>query len=95
MSCDRENPEQRIWMDPDGLHLDVRSLECPAPMVEVLGLIDRGEAGDVLIVHLDQEPIFLYPELGDRGWTHEMMSEGCGDEACQHGVRLRLTRITA
>ena len=96
MSCHRESSDQtRLWIDPDGVHLDVRSLACPDPLVEILGLIDRGEAGDVLIVHLDQEPIFLYPELDDRGWTHEMMSEGCGDEACQHGVRLRLTRMTA
>jgi hypothetical protein len=96
MSCDRENSDRsRTWISPDGLHFDVRNLECPDPMVEILGLIDRGEAGDVVIVHLDQEPIFLYPELDDRGWTHEMLPASCGDADCGHGVQLRLTRMTA
>jgi TusA-related sulfurtransferase len=96
MSCRHDSPDRgRTWISPDGLHFDARSLECPEPMLEVLGMIDRGEAGDTLIVHFDQEPIFLYPELADRGWTHEVQTEGCGDGGCEHGVQLRLTRMTA
>ncbi|HEY4646084.1 MAG TPA: DUF2249 domain-containing protein [Steroidobacteraceae bacterium] len=96
MSCSAEKPQDsRIWNDADGRHLDVRGLECPNPMVEILGLIDRGEAGDVLIVHLDQEPLFLYSELDDRGWAHELMAEGCGAADCTEGYRLRLVRMSA
>ena len=95
MSC-RQSPAggERLWNDRDGLHLDVRSLECPEPMVEILKLIDGGEAGNVLIVHLDQEPVFLYPELDDRGWTHELIAGDCGDASCGNEVRMRLVRMT-
>lgn len=82
-----------VWRTTDGLHLDVRGLEPPNPMVRVLTLIDSGEADDVLIVHLDREPIFLYPELDDRGWSYELLAGSCGDPDCQDGVRLRLARV--
>ena len=65
MSCECESPDgSRLWTTPDGVHLDVRGLECPAPMVQTLGLIERGDVGNVIIVHLDQEPLFLYPGAG-------------------------------
>lgn len=73
--------------------MDVRGLEPPEPMVEILGLIDSGQAGTVLIAHLDREPIFLYPELDDRGWAHEVMEPGCAAGDCADGVRLRITRL--
>ena len=74
MSCDCESPDgSRIWTTPDGVHLDVRGLECPAPMVQTLGLVERDDVGNVIIVHLDQEPLFLHPELDDRGWSHEVI----------------------
>ena len=82
----------RIWHAADGLHLDVRGLECPEPLVEVLRTIDGGEI-TALIVHLDQEPLLLYPELDDRGWTHEMLPADCGRAACADELRLRLTRL--
>jgi hypothetical protein len=44
-------------------------------------------------VHLDREPIFLYPELDDRGWAHEIVAAACGDPACEDEVRLQLTRL--
>ena len=76
----------RIWNAADGLHLDVRGLECPQPLVEILRVIDGGGV-TALIVHLDQEPLLLYAELDDRGWNHEMLP------ADADGVRLRLTRL--
>jgi len=92
MSCDCRN-EGETWQTADGTHLDVRGLEPPAPMGKILGLIDTGKVDDVLIVHLDREPIFLYPELDDRGWDHEVVSATCGDPACEDEVRLRLVRM--
>jgi hypothetical protein len=73
-----------IWNSADGLHLDVRGLECPRPLLEVLRTIDGGEV-TALIVHLDQEPLLLYAELDGRGWSHEMLP------ADADGVQLRLT----
>lgn len=94
MSCDCTPPEEgtRLWHTPDGTHLDVRGLEPPEPMVTILRLIDGGEIQGELIVHLDREPIFLYPELEDRGWAHEIVPATCGDAACEDDVKLRLVR---
>lgn len=82
----------RIWHDADGVHLDVCGLNPPAPMVEILKLLDGGGIS-TLIAHLDREPIFLYPELDERGWSHEILPSQCGDAACEHEVRLQLVRL--
>jgi len=93
VSCDCGAPAgARSWNDSDGPHLDVRGLDCPEPLVEVLRSIDTGVVA-TLIVHLDQEPVLLYPELDDRGWVHELLPPECGEAACTDGVRLRLTRL--
>ncbi|MCL4791396.1 MAG: DUF2249 domain-containing protein [Gammaproteobacteria bacterium] len=55
-------------------------------MVEILGAIDRGDAGQAFIVHIDQEPLMLYPKLEERGWTHELL----GSAGSGAGVRLSL-----
>jgi hypothetical protein len=73
------------------VHVDVRGLEPPEPMVEILKLIDTGEVDSVLIAHLDREPIFLYPELDDRGWDHQVLSS-CGGSDCGDEVRLQIVR---
>jgi uncharacterized protein DUF2249 len=92
MSCGCRDGNE-TWLSADGMHLDVRGLEPPQPMVKILGLIDSGEAGDVLVVHLDREPIFLYPELDDRGWSHDMLTDRCDDPGCADEVKLRLMRM--
>jgi uncharacterized protein (DUF2249 family) len=51
--------------------LDVRGLEPPQPLVRVLEEIDRLGTGDELEVRHDRRPVFLYPQLADRGFTHE------------------------
>ena len=53
------------------LVLDVRGLEPPQPMVRVLEEIDRLGPGAELEVHHDRRPMFLYPQLDERGFTHE------------------------
>jgi hypothetical protein len=82
-----------VWRTPEGVHIDVRGLDPPEPMVAILGLIDRGEVDAVLIATLDREPIFLYPELDDRGWGHEVMESSCGEPDCADGVRVRIARL--
>ncbi|MCC6776031.1 MAG: DUF2249 domain-containing protein [Hyphomicrobiales bacterium] len=86
----------RVWRSADGFHIDVRGLEPPAPMVEILRLIDGEPDATVVIAHLDREPIFLYPELEDRGWAHEIVphtcSGGAGGEHCDDAIELRLER---
>jgi hypothetical protein len=83
----------RTWFTSDGLHLDVRGLDPPGPMVAILCLIDGGEAGNAMTVHLDREPIFLYPELEDRGWSHQLLPGTRDDAACDCDVNVRLVRM--
>jgi hypothetical protein len=85
----------RVWREADAVHVDVCGLEPPEPMVEILRLLDAGEVDAVLIAHLDREPIFLYPELDDRGWAHEIILAECGDPTCGDEVMLRIVRLRA
>jgi uncharacterized protein (DUF2249 family) len=51
--------------------LDVRGLEPPQPMLRVLERLDAlGPGQEVIVVH-DRRPMFLYPQLEDRGFVHE------------------------
>lgn len=84
-----------MWWADDALHIDVRGLDPPEPMVTILRAIDSGEADAVLIAHLDREPIFLYPELDDRGWSHEIVQSSCGSPDCEDGTMLRMQRYGA
>jgi uncharacterized protein (DUF2249 family) len=56
------------WREDDGIHIDVRKLQPPQPMVAILSLIDGLPAPETLIVHHDRMPSFLIPELAERGW---------------------------
>ena len=75
----------RHWLEDDGAHIDVRRLPPPEPMVAILALIARADVPDTVIVHHDRDPLFLYPELAERGWHAELVP-GDGGE-----VRLHLT----
>ena len=51
--------------------LDVRGLEPPQPMVQVLEAVDRLEPGSELEVRHERRPMFLYPQLDERGFVHQ------------------------
>jgi uncharacterized protein (DUF2249 family) len=51
--------------------LDVRGLEPPLPMVRVLERLDTLPAGTTLTVLHERRPLFLYPQLDARGFSHE------------------------
>jgi len=51
--------------------LDVRGLAPPQPMLRVLHSLDAMGAGDELLVMHDRKPLFLYPQLDDRGFAHQ------------------------
>jgi uncharacterized protein (DUF2249 family) len=53
------------------VRLDVRGLEPPLPMVQVLEALERLEAGQHLEVLHERRPLFLYPQLDERGFVHE------------------------
>lgn len=82
----RTATEPRRWRDADGEHIDVRGLPPPEPLVAILQLV--GTIGDTtnVIVHHDREPVLLYPELAQIGWSAERIAAEPGE------VRLRLRR---
>ncbi|MBI3445813.1 MAG: DUF2249 domain-containing protein [Magnetospirillum sp.] len=75
------------WREDDGIHIDVRKLVPPNPMLAILRLIEGLSGTDCVVVHHEREPHFLAPELAERGWriaraSNEMVN-----------VRLWLERI--
>ena len=68
-------------------HLDVRGLPAPQPMVAILSCCAQAPAGASLVVSLDRDPVFLYPELAERGWTATRIAGDDGE------VRLRVERV--
>ena len=81
-------PLANQWCATDGVHIDVRGLPPPEPMVAILTLLENPDTEDPVIVHHDREPVYLYPELVERGWKYEIIVGEPGE------VRLLLTRQT-
>jgi uncharacterized protein (DUF2249 family) len=52
------------------IHLDVRGLEPPLPMLRVLETVETLAPGQRLEVLHDRRPVFLYPLLEERGCRH-------------------------
>ena len=92
VTCFRPEEKSRIWRTADAVHLDLRGLEPPEPMVAILQAIDGGGVDTALIAHLDREPIFLYPELDDRGWSHELIQSSGVSTDREDGVVVRMRR---
>jgi uncharacterized protein (DUF2249 family) len=53
------------------LTVDVRGLEPPRPMVQILAALERLAPGGRLEVLHERRPVFLYPQLDERGYRHE------------------------
>lgn len=75
-----------LWRQDGRLHIDVRELEPPQPLLAVLRLLERPGTGDEVIFHHDRDPLLLYPELAERDWDSVRLTGDPGE------VRLRLTR---
>jgi uncharacterized protein (DUF2249 family) len=56
---------------PRPLTIDVRGLEPPEPMVRILEAVERLRPGDTIEVLHGRRPMFLYPQLDERGFLHE------------------------
>ena len=96
--AERHAPDDwRVWCWQDGAPappedegptyvLDVRSLAPPQPVLRVLERLASLAAGETLAVLHDCRPLFLYPQLEARGFTHET------DEPARGLVRIRIRR---
>ena len=60
--------DERVVMVDGVPSLDLRGLEPPQPAVAILTHIEGPDCGDTILVRLDRDPLFLYPELMERGW---------------------------
>ena len=49
------------------IQLDNRGLQPPEPLVRILAILDERASGDVLEALMDRRPMFLFPELEERG----------------------------
>jgi len=76
----------RVWREAEGWHIDVRGLEPPEPMRAIISLIETPTVSGPVIVHHEREPVYLYPELAERGWRWARIEGEPGE------VRLRLER---
>ena len=79
-------PTGKRWRDADGLHIDVRGLAAPGPLVAILQLVASIADATPVVVHHDRDPLLLYSELAEIGWVAERMTSEPGE------VRLRLER---
>ncbi|HEV2483018.1 MAG TPA: DUF2249 domain-containing protein [Puia sp.] len=52
--------------------LDVRELQMPLPMMAILETLDDLPPGNGLFVHHKRIPVFLLPELAERGFTYRI-----------------------
>lgn len=77
-------PACPCWRADDGLHLDVRGMTPPDPMVAILKTLEKNPPA--LIVHHDRDPVYLYPELSERGWTAKTIAAPADE------IRLEITR---
>ena len=77
----------RRWRDADGEHIDVRGLAPPQPLVAILRLVASISDATPVVVHHDREPLLLYGELAEVGWTAQRIAGEPGE------VRLRLVQV--
>ncbi|MBI5130577.1 MAG: DUF2249 domain-containing protein [Rhodopseudomonas palustris] len=84
----------RSWQTGEGLHVDVRGLPCPEPLVTLLRLIDGGSVRERMFAHLGQEPLLLYPELDARGWRSRLVASAGDSAAGDDHVVLEIVRGT-
>ena len=77
------------WRDGEAAHIDVRGLPPPQPLVAILRLVHSLADGKTpVVVHLDRDPVMLYPELAALGWSAERMTCPASE------VRLLLRRLS-
>jgi tRNA 2-thiouridine synthesizing protein A len=58
-------------MPVEPIILDNRGLEPPNPMIRTLEKLEMLNDDEILIIINDRPPMFLYPELEERGYTHD------------------------
>lgn len=79
--------EGTSWYENGELHIDVRGLTPPLPMMLILRLLKRAKDDAVVIVHHERNPIYLVPEIAELGWQLEEIPGDPGE------IRFKITRM--
>ncbi len=58
--------------------LDVRHLEMPGPMHAILEALEKAPKGHALFVYHKKTPVFLLPELAQRGFQYRILEKAPG-----------------
>lgn len=53
------------------MRLDNRGLEPPQPMMRTLAELEKLQDNEELVIINERRPMFLYPELDEKGYNHE------------------------
>lgn len=70
-----EKSHSRFWLSDGRMHLDVRDLPPPQPMIEILRVLESGLADHELVAHVPHMPVHLLPEVEERGWSWQILSD--------------------
>jgi hypothetical protein len=84
--CPGPKGEAQTWIEGEEIHMDVRGLQPPLPMLSILRMCKTVGRDKVIIVHHERDPIYLIPELAELGWTFQYLDGEPGE------VRIRLAR---
>lgn len=84
--CPGPSGEARTWREGEEIHMDVRGLAPPLPMLSILRMCKTMGRDSVIIVHHERDPIYLIPELAELGWDFQYIDGEPGE------VRMRLVR---
>ena len=60
------------------LRLDNRGLSPPEPMMRILAALEDLAEDGMLVAKMDREPIFLFAELHDRGYSYTCNPDDSG-----------------
>lgn len=66
--------------------LDNRGLSPPEPMLRILAALESLARGGKIVAKMDRRPIFLFPELEERGCTYSC------DPAAEGGFLLTIAK---
>ena len=57
------------------MQLDNRGLSPPEPMLRILDALERLPANEQLTAQMDRRPVFLFPELEERGYAYDIKQQ--------------------
>lgn len=57
------------------MQLDNRRLSPPDPMLRILDALERLPADEQLVAQMDRRPVFLFPELEERGYAYTIAQQ--------------------